>query len=94
MSNTPARIHLLISGMVQMVGFRYFVERKARNYSLTGYTRNLPDGRVEVEAEGERGMLEELVKDCRIGPPASRVTEVKIEWKPYQAEFQQFVIDF
>jgi acylphosphatase len=94
MSDTQARVHLLISGMVQMVGFRYFVERKARQYGLTGFTRNLPDGRVEVEAEGERGMLEELVKDCLVGPPASRVADVKVEWKPYQAEFQQFVIDF
>ena len=77
-----------------MVGFRYFVERKARQYGVTGYTRNLPDGRVEVEAEGERGMLEELLKACRLGPPAARVADVKIEWKPYQAEFQQFAIDF
>jgi acylphosphatase len=94
MSDTQARVHLIISGMVQMVGFRYFVEKRARQYGLSGFTRNLPDGGVEIEAEGERGMLEELVKDCRVGPPASRVTDIKIAWKPYQAEFQQFVIEF
>lgn len=93
MSNTQARVHLLISGLVQMVGFRFFVEKKARQYGLSGYTRNLSDDRVEVEAEGEKGMLEELIKDCRVGPPAARVTGVKVEWKPYQAEFTRFIID-
>ena len=94
MSESQARVHLLISGMVQMVGFRYFVERKARQYGLVGYTRNLPDDRVEVEVEGEKGMLEELVKDCRVGPPAARVTNVQVDWKPYQGEFKQFQIAF
>ena len=93
MNNTQAQVHILISGLVQMVGFRFFVERKARQYGICGYARNLPDGRVEVEAEGERGLLEELVKDCRIGPPAARVTDVKLEWRPFQAEFKRFSID-
>jgi len=94
MSETQARVLILVSGMVQGVGYRFFVERKARQLRLCGYARNLPDGRVEVEAEGEKGMLEELIKECRIGPPAARVTGVQTEWLPYQAEFQNFSIDF
>lgn len=94
MSDSQARVHILISGMVQMVGFRYFVQRKAQQYGLTGFTRNLPDGGVEVEAEGERGMLEELIKDCRVGPSAASVSQVRIEWKPYQGEFKDFQIAF
>ncbi len=94
MSDSQARVHILISGMVQMVGFRFFVQRKARQYGLTGYTRNLPDGGVEVEVEGERGMLEELIKDCRIGPPAASVKDVQAEWKTYQGEFKNFQIAF
>lgn len=80
--------------MVQMVGFRFFVERRARQSGLSGYVRNLPDGRVEVEAEGEKGLLEELVKECRVGPAAAQVNDVKVIWKPYLAEFSRFTIDF
>ena len=94
MGDSQARVNLLISGVVQMVGFRYYVRHKSQKYGLAGYARNLPDGRVEVEAEGERGMLEELIKDCRVGPPAAKVTDLKIEWKPNQGEFKQFFIDF
>jgi acylphosphatase len=94
MGDSQARVHLLISGVVQMVGFRYFVRHKAQEYGLAGYARNLPDGRVEVEVEGEKGMLEELIKDCRVGPPGADVANVKVEWKPYQAEFSRFLIDF
>ncbi|MCI0530681.1 MAG: acylphosphatase [candidate division Zixibacteria bacterium] len=92
MNDSEARVHLLISGVVQGVGFRFFVERKARQYGLTGFARNLPDGRVEIEAEGKRGMLKELINDCQVGPSSSQVSRVNLVWKQYQAEFKDFTI--
>jgi acylphosphatase len=73
------RIHLLISGRVQGVGFRYSALRTADSLGLRGWVRNLPDGRVEVMAEGDRGILDEFVQWCRRGPAGANVTNVSIE---------------
>ncbi len=66
-----------ISGIVQGVGYRFFVERIARTLGLKGYVRNLPDGRVEVFAEGEDSILETLEAKLRIGPSAAEVEKVE-----------------
>jgi acylphosphatase len=65
----------LVSGRVQGVGFRQFVNRTARIEGLHGWVRNLPDGRVEVHAEGEQAALERFERHVRHGPPASRVDD-------------------
>jgi acylphosphatase len=75
-----ARVHLLVSGLVQGVAFRAYTVEEARRLGLSGWVRNLPDGRVEAEAEGERAALEGLVRFCRRGPPAARVDGVEVEW--------------
>lgn len=67
----------LVSGRVQGVGFRAFVRRRARELGLVGWVKNLPDGRVEVEAVGPGAALAELEQVLRQGPPASRVTSVE-----------------
>jgi len=64
----------LISGLVQGVGFRYFILQRAGDYGIDGWTRNLPDGSVEVFAEGDREALEEFERDLRQGPGSARVT--------------------
>jgi acylphosphatase len=69
----------LISGMVQGVGFRYFAQRAARRLDLTGYVRNLRDGRVEVLATGEEKSLEALRTELLRGPRMAEVSEVKEE---------------
>ena len=74
------RAHILVSGLVQGVGFRYFVYDRAVSYAIAGYVRNLFSGEVEVEAEGERSLIEELIKDIKVGPRAARVRDIKIEW--------------
>jgi len=70
----------LVSGMVQGVGFRWFVARHARALGLTGYARNLPDGRVEVVACGaQTEALRRLEERLRAGPASARVTQVDRE---------------
>jgi len=87
-----ARVSGFVSGVVQGVGFRFFVQRRASRYGLTGWVRNLPDDRVEFVAEGERSMLEQLLKDIKIGPPSAHVSDIKITWDKYSAEFKEFKI--
>jgi acylphosphatase len=82
--NLPAtmnvKVHLVVTGLVQGVGFRYFVYHKAHNLGLSGYVRNLFSDDVEIEAEGDRSLVEELIKYVKIGPRAAQVKDVKIEW--------------
>ena len=75
-----ARVHLVVSGRVQGVFFRQSTADTARRLGLSGWVRNLPDGRVEAEAEGERAALEALVEWCRRGPPAARVDGLEVGW--------------
>lgn len=64
------RVHVHIKGRVQGVGFRYATWRKAVSLGLTGWARNLQDGRVEALFEGDRDGLETMVAWCRTGPGA------------------------
>lgn len=75
------RTHVWVSGVVQGVGFRYFAQRTARALAISGSARNLPDGRVEVIAEGPRAQVESFVDHIRTGPAGSRVTDVRVEWE-------------
>ena len=76
---TEKRVHIIVSGLVQGVGFRMFVLREASARSLSGWTRNLPDGTVEVEAQGDSGRVDELIRQIRIGPSRSSVTSIKVK---------------
>lgn len=87
-----AAIHIVVEGLVQGVGFRWFVARQANMLGLRGFVQNRYDGTVEVEAEGERSLLEELVKQVRIGPRSAQVTEVALEWKEPTHHFTHFQI--
>jgi acylphosphatase len=70
-------LRYVVGGVVQGVGFRYFVVRRAVYLGLVGWTRNLPDGRVEVVAKGELEQLGRLEEALRRGPSLSRVTAVE-----------------
>lgn len=70
-------LRYLVSGVVQGVGFRYFVRRQAERLGVRGWVRNLPDGRVEVVAGGDPDVLSELEKALWAGPSRSRVTDVE-----------------
>jgi acylphosphatase len=86
-----ARVHLVVSGLVQGVFFRQSTVDEARRLGVAGWVRNLPDGRVEVEAEGERAALEALVRFCGQGPPGARVDRVEQAWSAPRGDFVSFV---
>jgi acylphosphatase len=91
-ANEIVRLHAVIDGTVQGVGFRMFVQDVANTLGLTGWVRNTYDGLVEVLAEGSYGQLERLVDRLRTGPRSAFVTEVKKEWQPATGEFSSFSI--
>jgi acylphosphatase len=85
------RARLLISGRVQGVGYRYSTVNAAKRVGgLTGWVRNLDDGRVEAVVEGPRDKIEELIRWARQGPPAARVSDVAVAWEPASGEFRAF----
>ncbi len=86
------RARILVSGLVQGVLFRKNVMDLARMLGITGWVRNLQDGRVEVLAEGEKGSIDQLIRFCRVGPPGARVKSVDVEWSGHAGEFRSFRI--
>ena len=85
-------VHIIVKGLVQGVGFRYYVERQAVQLSLRGYVRNLFNGDVEIETEGDRSLIEEFIKEVKIGPRSAHVKDLKIEWTEYQNKFKGFEV--
>jgi len=90
--NTCAKI--IAIGLVQGVGFRWFVQREATKLNLTGYVKNVYNGDVEIVAEGERGLIEELIKIMKIGNRLSRVSYLHIEWINAQNKYSAFDIRY
>lgn len=86
------RLHAFISGRVQGVSFRYYARRKAADLQLTGWVRNLPDGRVETVAEGPEEQLQAYARFLQAGPPAAVVTQVEVEWPPAEGQFMGFEV--
>ena len=73
------RVHAVVTGLVQGVGFRYFVQLRAGAYGLGGWVRNRPDGTVEIVAEGEAERLNSFLAAIRTGPRAAHVTDLRLE---------------
>jgi acylphosphatase len=88
-------VRMLISGRVQGVCFRAYARDEARRLGLKGWVRNLPDGRVEVLAQGEPDTLKALESFCRKGPPYARVAAVEvIEERTAKGELSSFEITY
>jgi acylphosphatase len=84
---------ILVSGMVQGVGYRFFTQRVAEELDLSGWVRNLPDGRVQAEAEGPRPRVEEWLARLRVGPRLSSVTDVAVTWKAASGAMRGFLVE-
>ncbi|MEJ2209320.1 MAG: acylphosphatase [Anaerolineae bacterium] len=89
-----AQLHATVHGRVQGVSFRYYTVRRARDLNLTGYVRNRGDGTVEVEAEGPRRRLEDLLSFLRVGPRAAVVTDVDVHWSEPAKGFDSFEVRY
>jgi acylphosphatase len=82
---------VLVSGVVQGVGFRYYTRLRAHELGLAGWVQNLPDGRVEVWAEGPPADVEQLLEWLRRGPPGARVNGCEAHEVP-PAGFERFEV--
>lgn len=90
--NEHYQLHATLSGRVQGVGFRYHTLGTAQNLNLTGWVRNLRDGRVEVLAEGTHEDLNQLLTALRKGPPGAQVDDVDYEFGDAQGQFNRFQV--
>ncbi len=88
------RAKIIVNGLVQGVGFRYFVIRHADNLNLRGYTQNLLTGEVVTEVEGDELLIQELIKQLKIGPSRSHVVNCIVDWSDYKNEFKSFEVRY
>ncbi len=88
------RAHVFVSGRVQGVFFRATTRDEAREKGVTGWVKNLRDGRVEAIFEGEKEKVEEMIDFCHEGSRAARVEDVEVNWEDYQDEFSEFKIRY
>jgi len=86
------RLHVFVEGRVQGVGFRYATYQRALSYGLTGWVRNLPDGRLEAEFEGPRPVLEDILSWIQMGPRAAKVTHVQVTWESGEPKNTSFLL--
>lgn len=86
------RIHVIIAGDVQGVGFRAWTLRRAQGLALVGWVKNREDGTVEVVAEGSKASLEAFIDLCRKGPEVSWVERVDAWWEEGTGEFKEFQV--
>lgn len=87
------RLELKYTGRVQGVGFRYTAQRLAAEAGLTGYVKNLPDGGVELVAEGEEEKLKELKNSLEI-EFVSNIEKVFVEWSEGEGNFKGFRVSY
>jgi len=87
-------MHAIVHGLVQGVFFRDFTRHHAERLGLSGYVRNLPDGTVEVSAEGEREKLAELAEKLKVGPPSAHVSGVFVTWSTYADAYNGFMVRY
>ncbi len=87
-------LHVVLAGKVQGVGFRYFTRNLAKKYGLKGYVRNLPDGTVEILAEGDEQTLRKFLEEVEKGPPLAEVTHMRFQFEDKEGGFEDFEIEY
>jgi acylphosphatase len=83
---------ITIQGVVQGVGYRFYVIEQARHYMVKGYVKNLENGCVEVVAEGPKGLLNEFINRLSKGPKTAHVTGVDIQWNEKNQGYSDFSV--
>ncbi len=92
MPDNTARLHVYVGGIVQGVGFRFFVLQYGETLNLHGWVRNRFNGQVEVLAEGPKAQLEALLEKLRVGPYSARVDQVDVEWLDIRGDLPPFTV--
>jgi acylphosphatase len=90
--SAPVRVHAIVRGDVQGVGFRYYVADHAHGWGLSGWVRNQADGSVECVAEGAPEAVDRLVALLRRGPSSAEVGDVEVEWEEPKGDLDGFQI--
>ena len=88
------RLHVYYSGRVQGVGFRFTAERLATDLGLTGWVKNLPDGRVEIVCEGAKADLDLFLLKIRESCLGPHITRAVSAWEEPRREFEDFCVEF
>ena len=88
------RAHVLVSGRVQGVFFRANTGKNAKLHNVTGWVRNLTDGKVEAVFEGEEEAVVSVIEFCKRGPPGSYVSGLDVTWQDWTGEFREFKITY
>lgn len=86
--------HIFISGRVQGVGFRHFTKKNAESLGVTGWVKNLSDGRVEAIFQGSGDQIQELIQRCKKGPVSSYVKDIEVEMDSGDEDFEDFSVVF
>lgn len=87
-------VHIIIKGMVQGVGFRYYIRSLAHSLGVPGFVKNLSDGTVEIEMEGEQKKLKEILERIHTGEMSGYVSDMDIVWLPFKNKYDDFSIEF
>lgn len=85
-----SQARVFVSGFVQGVGFRHFVRSKSSDLGLTGWIKNLPDGRVEAVFQGDKGSIEKIIEQCKKGPLLSEVENIEVLREEIKKKFNSF----
>lgn len=91
---TLKQLHLIVTGRVQGVGFRYYSQNMALAQNINGWVRNLPDGSVEIIAEGEESYINNYLDSIKKGSPFSSVDSVVITENPTLHHYTSFTIKY
>jgi acylphosphatase len=91
---SKVRVHVFVGGKVQGVYFRQKTMETARSHGVTGWVRNLPDGRVEAVLEGDESSVKNVIEWCKIGPPKAQVENVNAIFESYTGKFSEFTISY
>ena len=86
--------HVIVSGVVQGVGFRFFTRRTALRYNVSGWVKNLASGEVEIIAEGEESRIRMMLQELRTGNPHASVRNMNVDWQKYSGGFSTFDIRY
>jgi acylphosphatase len=86
-----SRAHITAHGIVQGVGFRFFINRKASSAGLKGWVKNA-DGFVEAVLEGDKEKVEKCLEACKQGPPFSKIKKLDVNWEDPTGEFDRFEV--